>query len=185
MMSLRRRKIFTKPPLRPNSDINVTPLVDVVLVLLIIFMVLTPLLDKDIPIRVPDTEKVENLTEVPLDQLVVGITPEGELLINSQKISEDEYVNRLKRMIAAKPPGEKLVFFMPDEKANYGKVVGALDGARMAGAEILGMMTELAENVPSPGTGGAPGAPGTPGAPLSPPTNPPPGTPSSTTGPSP
>jgi biopolymer transport protein ExbD len=181
MTSMRRRKIFTRPPLRPNSDINVTPLVDVVLVLLIIFMVLTPLLDKDIPIRVPDTEKVENVTDVPPDQLVVGITPEGELLINSQKITEDEYVNRLKRMIAAKPPGEKLVFFMPDEKANYGKVVGALDGARMAGAEILGMMTELAENVPAPGTGGAPGAPG---APISPPTSPPPGTPSSTTTPS-
>lgn len=182
MMSMRRRKIFTKPPLRPNSDINVTPLVDVVLVLLIIFMVLTPLLDKDIPIRVPDTAKVETPEEVPPDQLVVGITPEGELLINSQKITEDEYVNRLKRMLAAKPPGEKLVFFMPDEKANYGKVVGALDGAKLAGAETLGMMTELAENVPSPG---APQPPGSGGAPLSPPASPPPGTPSSTTGSSP
>src|SRR5262249_20507660 len=107
-MSMRRRKISTKPPLRPNSDINVTPLVDVVLVLLIIFMVLTPLLDKDIPVRVPDTTKVETPDEVPPDQLVVGITPEGDLFVNSQKIAQDEYVNRLKRMLAAKPPGERL-----------------------------------------------------------------------------
>jgi len=154
-------------------------------VLLIIFMVLTPLLDKDIPTRVPDTEKVENMQEVPPGQLVVAITPEGELLINSEKIPQDDYINRLKRMIAAKAPGDRLVFFMPDEKANYARVVGALDGARIAGAELLGMMTELAENVPSPDAPGSPGAPGAPGAPLSPPTSPPPGTPSSTTGRSP
>jgi len=176
---MRRRKISTKPPLRPNSDINVTPLVDVVLVLLIIFMVLTPLLDKDIPVRVPDTTKVDTPEEVPPDQLVVGISPEGEILINSQKIPQDDYVNRLKRMLAAKPPGERLVFFMPDEKANYGKVIGALDGAKMAGAETLGMFTEVAPP-PAPGTPGAPSAPGE--QPLMPPASPPPGTPSSTTG---
>src|SRR5262249_53578647 len=110
---------------------------------------------------------------------------EGDLFVNSQKIAQDEYVNRLKRMLAAKPPGERLVFFMPDEKANYGKVIAALDGAKLAGAGTLGMFTEVTKPA-APGAPGAPalpGAPSTPGEqPLSPPTSPPPGTPSSTTG---
>ena len=65
------RKLAVQPAGRVNSDINITPLVDVVLVLLIIFMVVTPLLEKDIGVRVPATEQVEERTEVPPDQLVV------------------------------------------------------------------------------------------------------------------
>ncbi len=150
---------------RPNSDINVTPLVDVVLVLLIIFMVVTPLLEKDIEVKVPDTEKTEDVTEVPPDQIVVGITPAGELSINMEKIPDADYMPKLKRILAAKHKGDRLVFFMPDVKTNYAKLVSALDGARQAGAETLGMMTE---DVPVPGQevpgapGGAPPAGGTP-----------------------
>lgn len=147
---------------RPNSDINVTPLVDVVLVLLIIFMVVTPLLEKDIEVKVPDTEKTEDVTEVPPDQLVVGLTPAGELTINMSKIADEEYIPKLKRILAAKSKGDRLVFFMPDDKTNYAKLIFALDGARQAGAETLGMMTEQlpAPNAPMPeGVEGAP-APG-------------------------
>src|SRR3954470_15713672 len=144
--------------IRPNSDINVTPLVDVVLVLLIIFMVVTPLLEKDIEAKVPDTEKTEEITDLPPDQVVVGITPAGELSINMEKIADDDYGAKLKRILAAKHKGDRLVFFMPDVKTNYAKLVFALDGARQAGAETLGMMTE---DVPVPGQevpGGTPGA---------------------------
>ena len=77
-----RRKLAVKPAAPPNSDINITPLVDVVLVLLIIFMVVTPLLEKDIGVRVPATEQVEEKAEVPPDQLVVHIDSAGELSIN-------------------------------------------------------------------------------------------------------
>jgi biopolymer transport protein ExbD len=149
---------------RPNSDINVTPLVDVVLVLLIIFMVVTPLLEKDIEVKVPDTEKTEEISEVPPDQIVVGLTPTGEISINMEKVTDDEYATKLKRILNAKHKGDRLVFFMPDAKVNYAKLVTALDGARQAGAETLGMMTE---DVPVPGTQGSPGeAPGAPGAPA-------------------
>ena len=165
-----RRKFFVNPGGRPNSDINVTPLVDVVLVLLIIFMVVTPLLEKDISVRVPATEQVETQQEVPPEQVVVGIDPEGVITINTEKIEPPQYVERLKRILAARAPGDKVVFFMPDEKANYGKLVAALDGAKQAGAETLGMMTEIPERaVPTPlpetapsGTAPAPtGLPGT------------------------
>jgi biopolymer transport protein ExbD len=127
---------------QPNSEINVTPLVDVVLVLLIIFMVVTPLLEKDIEVKVPDTEKTEDITDVPPDQIVVGITPAGEISINMEKIPDEEYVAKLKRILNAKHKGDRLVFFMPDVKTNYAKLITALDGARQAGAETLGMMTE-------------------------------------------
>ncbi|MHB8879853.1 MAG: ExbD/TolR family protein [Myxococcaceae bacterium] len=137
------RKFAVSPATRPNSEINVTPLVDVVLVLLIIFMVVTPLLEKDIEVRVPTTEQVEEVSEVPANQLVVSLDAEGRLAINSEVIEPAAYVERLKRVLAAKAPGDRLIFFMADEKANYGKLIAALDGAKAAGAETLGMMTEL------------------------------------------
>jgi len=143
-----RKKIAASGGSRPNSDINVTPLVDVVLVMLIIFMVVTPLIEKDIEVKVPDTEKSEDPADVPPGQIVVGLTPAGELTINLAKISDIEYVEKLKRMLAAKAKGDRLVFFMPDDKVNYGKLISALDGARQAGAETLGMMTE---ELPVPG----------------------------------
>ena len=126
---------------RPNSEINITPLVDVVLVLLIIFMVVTPLLEKDITVRVPDVDEQENNDEPPPDQIVVNVKPDGTLQLNSQDLPWADYEERLRRVLAAKKD-DKLVFFMADDKANYGKVIAALDGARKAGAQILGMMTE-------------------------------------------
>jgi biopolymer transport protein ExbD len=174
-MAHRKYKKFSVAPAnRPNSEINVTPLVDVVLVLLIIFMVVTPLLEKDIEVRVPSTEQVEEMSEVPPDQLVVGITAEGQLTINTEQIADTDYIERLKRVLAAKAAGDKLVFFMADDKTNYGKLITALDGAKQAGAETLGMMTEIPEAAPAP-PGEPPGdVPTVPGAetPPTPPTPP-------------
>jgi biopolymer transport protein TolR len=138
---LAKKRKFAISEGRPMGDINVTPLVDVVLVLLIIFMVVTPLLEKDIQVRVPDKDQ-EEVTEPPTDQLVVSLDDKGGLKINSEVIEDSAYIDRMKRVLAAKPPEERLVFFIPDEKANYGRVVFALDGARTAGARILGVITE-------------------------------------------
>ena len=101
-MATHVRRLTVKPATRPNSDINITPLVDVVLVLLIIFMVVTPLLEKDIGVRVPATEQVEEKTEVPPDQLVVHIEASGELSINQEKVPQgykyyvQRYFDRIK-----------------------------------------------------------------------------------------
>src|SRR5215510_7667870 len=102
-----RRKFFVNPSGRPNSDINVTPLVDVVLVMLIIFMVVTPLLEKDITVRVPATEQVEQVQEVPPDQLVVRVSAEGDLSINTDKVPVAEYVDRLRAILATKAHNDK------------------------------------------------------------------------------
>src|SRR3954449_912636 len=103
MARKRIKKTWVVPAGRPNSEINVTPLVDVVLVLLIIFMVVTPLLEKDIEVRVPDADDIQETTEVPPDQLVVSLDAEGGLKINADVIPPAEYVEKLTRMIAAKP----------------------------------------------------------------------------------
>jgi biopolymer transport protein ExbD/biopolymer transport protein TolR len=153
-----------------KADINITPMVDVVLVLLIIFMVVTPLLEKDIEVKVPDSEKVEEPQDVPDDQLVVSISQAGEIKINQDTMSDQAmYVEKLTRMLAAKPRGDKLVFFTADDQANYAKLVAALDGARQAGAETLGMATEKMELAAPVPDGEAPPSPEAPPAPPAPP----------------
>jgi len=159
-MAGHKARQWVKPQARPNSDINVTPLVDVVLVLLIIFMVITPLLEKDIEVKVPETE-VENTPppENP-DQLVVQLDETGTIKINAEQMpNAEEYVTRLKRMLAAKPKEERIVFFMANDKTNYGTLIGALDGAKAAGAFVLGMATDLPQGAVVPGVEGGVPAP--------------------------
>ncbi len=130
----------------------------------------TPLLEKDIEVKVPDSEKVEEPQDVPDDQLVVSITQAGELKINQDTMSDQAmYVEKLTRMLAAKAKGDKLVFFTADDQANYAKLVAALDGARQAGAETLGMATEKMELAAPVPDGEAPPAPDAPPAPPAPP----------------
>lgn len=140
-MSRKMRRLFVRPAAPPNSDINVTPLIDIVLVMLIIFMVVTPLLEKNLDVRVPDTEKVETVTEVPPDQLVVRLSAENKLRINFDEVSAEEYIDKLKSKLERRKPDDRIVFFISDEDANYGRLVTAFDGAKQAGAKVLGMMT--------------------------------------------
>jgi biopolymer transport protein ExbD len=152
----------------PNSDINVTPLVDVVLVLLIIFMVVTPLLEKDIDVRVPETEDVQTPDEVPQGQLVVEIDAAGTYKLNAETIPPDQYLERMRRVLAAKTKLEdKVVFFLADDKANYGKLIAALDMTRQADPKVtLGMATEEPAAAPPAGDpNAAPPPPPTPPGP--------------------
>ncbi len=155
------RKFHVDVPAQPKSDINVTPLVDVVLVLLIIFMVVTPLLDKMLRVRVPDATEQEQQQPQDNTQVVVSVDPDGNIAINSDKIPDQQYVDRLAHIMSARAHGDRLVFFTADDKAKYARLIVALDGARKAGAEILTMTTE-------PMAAAAPGASTTP-APTTPP----------------
>lgn len=151
MSSRAPRKFGIKPPTAMNSDINVTPLVDVVLVLLIIFMVVTPLLEKDIPVRVPESEKVEQVVELPKNQLLVRIEANGDLRLGvgqaESPVALADLTNELRKHIEARTkPEDKVVFIISDDAANYGGVVTVLDRAKQAGAEVLGMMTEKPED---------------------------------------
>jgi biopolymer transport protein ExbD len=136
------RKLFVRPASGTNSDINVTPLVDVVLVLLIIFMVVTPLLEKDIPVRTPNSEKVEEVVDVPQDQIVIYVNKDGALRVNSEQVAAADLVGKLKGALASKADVDRIVFIVADDACNYGKFVHVLDDAREAGAQVLGFATD-------------------------------------------
>jgi biopolymer transport protein ExbD len=177
----KKRKLNIGPKKGPPPDINVTPLVDVVLVLLIIFMVVTPLVERELKVATPP---MENIPEPPPPdpnnpQLMLEVKPDptdatGNAVIytvNDEPIAEPQLVSRLTAMLNAK--SDKIVFFLASDDASYAGAVVALDDAKAAGAKTIGMLTE-----PLPGAGGpddAPGAPGAPGTPTppTPPTPPP------------
>jgi biopolymer transport protein ExbD len=124
----------------PRSEINVTPLVDIVLVLLIIFMVLTPTMLKNIAATVP--EKAEDQQQpVPSDSaIVVEYTAKRELTVNLEPVAveglQDKLIERLKAQ------RQKAVFFKAEDEAPYGDVVRLLDIARGSGAQTLAIVTE-------------------------------------------
>lgn len=154
------KKFSVQPSAGSNSDINVTPLVDVVLVLLIIFMVVTPLMEKDIEVKVPDSEEVESPDDPLVEQqLVVSLDPNGNISLNSEKLSASEYVARLKDVLQKKKRTERLVFFVADDQTNYGTLVAAVDGAKSAGAELIGMMTETPPGANGPPVANSPSIP--------------------------
>jgi biopolymer transport protein TolR len=123
-----------------RSDINITPLVDVVLVLLIIFMVMTPTLLKQMELTVPEKADVQLATPPPTDQIVVGVTKEGKVNINKEMIDESALTERIHDLL--KTSHDKLVFFDIDDDANYGHVMHVMDVVRGAGARTLGIMTK-------------------------------------------
>jgi biopolymer transport protein TolR len=123
-----------------RSDINITPLVDVVLVLLIIFMVMTPTMLKEMNVTVPEKADVMNPTPTTTDQIVVGVNREGKLAVNREPIDASQLATRIHDLIATK--ADKLVFFDVDDDAVYEDVVHAMDSCRGAGAKTLGIMTK-------------------------------------------
>jgi biopolymer transport protein TolR len=137
-----KKKKAVMPAGAINTDINVTPLVDVVLVLLIIFMVVTPLLEKDIAVKTPSTEKVEVQTEVPPDQIIVYINERGDLRLNTESIVQGQLIGKLKPLLDVKKPDDRIVFVVAEDKLNYAKFISVLDGTKEAGAKTLGFATD-------------------------------------------
>ena len=127
---------------RPQPVMNVTPLVDVVLVLLIIFMVITPLLAKQFWLSLPNKpDKEEPQPETPSDKqpIVVSVTTAGDIKINRDVIPKSAFSGKLKRVLAAS--GERTVFFDADDDAEFGKTVEAMDLARAGGAATIVVLT--------------------------------------------
>jgi biopolymer transport protein TolR len=132
-------------------QMNVTPLVDVVLVLLIIFMVITPLLTKTFWIHTPIQEREETTVQDsdPTQPLVLRIGSDRSLLINGSPVTFDELPERLRRIFAAR--SDHVLFFDADDHAPYGFVVQVMDRAREGGAVTIAALTEhLSEQTPPP-----------------------------------
>jgi biopolymer transport protein TolR len=140
-----------------SSDINVTPMVDVMLVLLIIFMVVTPMLQKGVSV---DMAKVENPTPMEdadkEDALLVSITRDGTVYFGTEKITTDNLTTRVKDRLANKP--DKRVYVKADMRTRFGGVVQVVDSVRAAGVDDLGLLTDQRKTAPN-----APPAPAAPG----------------------
>ena len=127
-----------------SSNINVTPMVDVMLVLLIIFMVITPMLQNKVSV---DMAKVENPTSMPdadkEDAIVVAITRDGGVFLGQDKIAVSELGARVRDKLADKPG--KTIFIRADARAQYRAVEDAIDAVRTAGVEDVGLLTQKRE----------------------------------------
>jgi biopolymer transport protein TolR len=135
-----------------KSDINVTPLVDVMLVLLIIMMLVAPMLEQGVQVKLP---KASNASPKPQsqDQTIIAIGANRSMYINAKPVQEAELASKVSELMENKPGGEKIVIIKADEEVEYGAVMAAMDQLRTAGIEDIGLITE-----PAPQTGAA--APG-------------------------
>lgn len=121
----------------PKSDINITPLVDVVLVLLIIFMVITPLTQVGHETRLPP--KVENVVALPSnDQIIVRMDGEGRIYINKDLIPRNEFPAKLQEVMHGR--ASRIAFFAADGELEYGQVAEFLDIVKNNGAENIGIV---------------------------------------------
>ena len=122
-----------------KSDINVTPLVDVMLVLLIIMMIVAPLLQKGADVKLPLAAYSADKPEVQ-DQTVIAIDSQGRFFVNGVPVREEELRQRVEDILEDKT--ERVVLIKADEDAQYGVVMAAMDQLRAAGIEDMGLITD-------------------------------------------
>ena len=124
-----------------NSNINVTPMVDVMLVLLIIFMVITPMLQKGVTVNL-----AQALNPIPMqdadreDALIVAVMRDGKIFFDTQQVSPEELTNKVKDRVANR--ANKIVYVKADARAHYKAVVDVVDNVRSAGVDQPGLLTE-------------------------------------------
>jgi biopolymer transport protein TolR len=128
-----------------NSDINVTPMVDVMLVLVIIFMVITPMLNDKVSVSLPKVSAavlMDNANKE--DAITVSVTRDGSIFVGGDKVSMTDLGTRVGDLEAKKtnPGDDKAVYFRADGRANFGKVEDAIDAIRTAGVNTLNLMTD-------------------------------------------
>jgi biopolymer transport protein TolR len=136
---------------RPMSEINVTPLVDVMLVLLVVFMVAAPLLTVGVPVDLPQTQ-APPITE-PKEPLVITINGEGRIFVQETEIPTESLVPRLQAITGSNP--DALLYVRGDRAINYGRVVEVMSLVSTAGFRKVSLIAESPKGTPAKNASGA------------------------------
>ena len=120
-----------------SNDINVTPMIDVLLVLLVIFMMIVPSARKAVDVQVPDPTPSVAPANAQSNQIVLEVSPNSGFSINKEIVTKDRLAARLKEIYEGRP--EKIIFVKGDPKVKYQDVIYAMDVARGAGVKVIGV----------------------------------------------
>ena len=131
-----------------KADINVTPLVDVMLVLLIIMMIVAPLVQKGVDIKLPTATNTVDKPEVQ-GQTIIAIANDKKVYLNSKQIQEGDLATKVTELL--ENTKDKVVLIKADEEVEYSAVMAAMDQLRQAGIEDIGLITERTKTAPSAG----------------------------------
>ena len=131
------------------AEMNVVPLIDILLVLLIIFMVVTPMLQKDHPVDLARTDTAKDMQDADKeDAIVIAVTRDGNIFLRTTQIKKEEITSEVKDRIANRL--DKTVYVKSDARAKYGDVVAVVDEIRSAGVDQVGLLTERNEKSAPP-----------------------------------
>jgi biopolymer transport protein ExbD len=122
-----------------KADINVTPLVDVMLVLLIIMMLIAPMLEQGVAMKLPTAMNAADKPQS-ADQTIVAIGANKAMYVNAKQVAEQELGTRVQEILESKT--EKVVIIRADQDVEYGAVMAAMDQLRQVGVEDIGLITE-------------------------------------------
>jgi len=134
----------------PKSDINVTPLVDVMLVLLIIMMLIAPMLQKGVPVTLPVADNTVDKPETQ-NQTVVAVDSKNKFYVDGIQVERAQMADRVKTKLEDKT--ERIVLIKGDQDASYSSIMAAMDDLRKVGIEDIGLITER-KNKPAGTAGG-------------------------------
>jgi len=154
-MALEKSKKKTAPA--AIADINVTPMVDVMLVMLIIFMVITPMLSKGVSVDLVKTQHPISMQAADKsDAIVCAVTRDGKTYLNTTQMAPEDLPAKVKDLLANRL--DKTVFVKADSRARYERVVDVVDNLRAAGVDQLGLLTEQLQEGSKPAPAAAPPA---------------------------
>ncbi len=141
-----------------TSDINVVPMADIMLVLLIIFMVVTPMLQKGVSVDMARVDNPQNMEDADKDNAVLlAVTRDGKIYLGAEQIALEKVKEEVQNMIAA--GSNKTVYIKSDSRAKYGRVTELVDEVRTTGVDQIGLLTDKTEKtkaVPVAGGGATP-----------------------------
>ncbi len=127
-----------------TSDINVVPMADIMLVLLIIFMVVTPMLQKGFSVDMAKAELARDMPDADKeDAVVIAVSRDGKIYLGSEQIAIEDLKNQVQDVVATRT--DKTVYIKSDARAKYGKVTAVVDEVRTAGVDQIGLLTDKVE----------------------------------------